>query len=463
MNDAYYIIPVLIFLPTILLILAQLVYYYLGVNHKYKDLQVASMPSLSILVPTKGEKIETVQGLLENIDNAEWDKSKIEVIIISDDTEEYFKEMQQRVKIPENLKVIFYRRGINKRGYKSGALHDGFKKSTGELILTMDVDARIYTDSIKKGYAQIMAENADAVTMNWIGYGNVESTTVNSLIISTYYTNTSIITGRDHAGMPVMPVGCGTLFKRDALNAVDSWDPEMIQDDLEIGTRLIHAGKKIKSSDANIKIEVPDTFNAFYTQQTRWAMGSMEVLSRRFRYIISSKIGIIKRLDIIAFLLQYIPLVLTFLMAIALVIISPFIHFDILFNPLFFLWIILLGLYAYVFVKIGDKFNINAKKAVSAMGRLSSYTVAISPFVLLWIFRAFKSRRIYRITPKGAGHKMPSNIYAILAFGIFFIAGSLFYLIHFYLLTGLWLLYYSMGYISTFYLVYKDTWQKNKE
>ncbi|WP_061950519.1 glycosyltransferase family 2 protein [Acidiplasma cupricumulans] len=89
-----------------------------------------------------------------------------------------------------------------------------------------------------------MAENADAVTMNWIGYGNVESTTVNSLIISTYYTNTSIITGRDHAGMPVMPVGCGTLFKRDALNAVDSWDPEMIQDDLEIGTRLIHAGKK---------------------------------------------------------------------------------------------------------------------------------------------------------------------------------------------------------------------------
>ena len=50
--------------------------------------------------------------------------------------------------------------GINKRGYKSGALHDGFKKSTGELILTMDVDARIYTDSIKKGYAQIMAENA---------------------------------------------------------------------------------------------------------------------------------------------------------------------------------------------------------------------------------------------------------------------------------------------------------------
>ncbi|WP_201779403.1 hypothetical protein [Acidiplasma cupricumulans] len=56
MNDAYYIIPVLIFLPTILLILAQLVYYYLGVNHKYKDLQVASMPSLSILVPTKGEK-----------------------------------------------------------------------------------------------------------------------------------------------------------------------------------------------------------------------------------------------------------------------------------------------------------------------------------------------------------------------------------------------------------------------
>ncbi|MEM0140333.1 MAG: glycosyltransferase family 2 protein, partial [Ferroplasma sp.] len=340
--------------------------------------------------------------------------------------------------------------------YKSGALLFGYKRSKGELVLTLDVDARLDKDSLSKAYMQLLARGADAVTMNWEGYSKNKTSLTNGVIISTHFTNRSIVQGRDGGNMEVFPIGCGTIFKKKALDSVGAWDPKMIQDDLEIGANLLNAGKKIVSSDAVVHIEVPDAFGAFYVQQTRWAMGSIEVLLRRFKAISSSKLPIVKKIDAIAFLLQYIPIILTFAMAISLIALIPFIHFDILANILFLIWAIFLGLYAYAFILTGKKLNFTYKESMIAMGRISSYTVALSPFMLLWAIRAFKSERIYKVTPKGKKNKMNCIIYMVLLFGILFLSGSIIYLLQNFIITGLWLLYYSSGYFSTFYLLIRE-------
>jgi hypothetical protein len=129
-------------------------------------------------------------------------------------------------------------------------------------------------------------------------------------------------------------------------------------------------------------------------------MGAIEVLIRRFRSISSAKLSFAKKLDSIAFLLQYIPIILTFIMGISLMVLIPFIHFDILNNILFPVWIAFLALYAYVFVLVGKKLNFTYKETLISLGRISSYTIALSPFMLLWTFRAFKSERLYMVTPK---------------------------------------------------------------
>ncbi len=455
-NPYYIIIPVIIFVPPIIILFFQLFYYYLGIKFKYNKIEIKDFPYLSILVPAKGENVDTINGLIKNVLETTWDKSKIEIIIISDDSENYFNEIKHKLITPENINVELFNRGKNRIGYKSGALLYGYKKAKGELILTLDVDARLDNDSLLKAYMQLLSRKADAVTMNWEGYTENKTSLTRGVIISTYFTNKSIVQGRDKGNMEVFPIGCGTIFKKDALESVGAWDPTMIQDDLEIGAKLLNAGKKIVSSDATVHIDVPDTFGAFYVQQTRWAMGSIEVLTRRFKVILLSKLSIVKKIDAIAFLLQYIPIILTFIMALLLIAFIPFIHFDILNNILFLIWIIFLALYAYAFLLTGRKLKFTSKEALTGLGRISSYTVALSPFMLLWAFRAFKSRRIYKVTPKGKKHNINSIIYIILLFGIIFLSGSIIYFLQNFIVTGIWLLYYSSGYFSTFYLLIKE-------
>lgn len=451
MNSFNIITQIIVFVIPSLILLYQYIFFKLGYNRiDVIDVNPKDLPLLSIIVPTKGERPELIQGLLNNLAEVDWDKSKMEVIIVSDDSPEYFEEMKEKIIPPQGLEVRMYRRE-KKLGFKSGALAYGFERSRGDLILTLDVDARVRKDSIKKAYLHMLQFNCDAVTMKWIGYShNSYSLLAKGIMVSTIIADNSILRGRDRANLKVFPVGCGTMFKKSAIEEVGPWDYSMIQDDLEIGARLINRGKRICSSDSIVFVEVPDNLLAFYIQQTRWAMGSIEVLTRRFKQIITSKANILQKIDALLFLLQYVPIALTFIAALLISIYSFLGKGDPLNSiPLFTLWAIALGIYAYNFIKVARDSGLRLIEALRSLGKVSAYTVSISPFITLSIFSAFKKSRNYIITPKGKAGKT-RIIYIILAFGLLFLFASINYLIHQEFISGLWLLYYSLAYIFTF-------------
>ena len=429
----------------------QIIFYLFGKKDIYINAVNGffSLPKLSIIVPTKGEKIEIIQGLIDNLYKAKWDKSKMEIIIVSDDDEKYFNELVKSLVIPSDLNVKIFRRE-KKLGYKSGALTYGFEKSSGDLILTLDVDARISEDSLIKAYSQMVTLGCDVITMEWHGYSsNPYSFLAKALMVFTVLTSQSILRGRDKLGLKVLPIGCGTIYKREVLEKVNAWDYTMIQDDYELGARLINKGFRICASSSPVFVEVPDNLISFYVQQSRWAMGTIEVLIRRFKFIIKSRIKFYQKIEIIIYLLQYIPIILTFLGALALTVFS-FLDFKCnLYLPLFIFWALTLSIYVYIFLSNAKKMGLNYISAVKALGRLSAYTVAISPFLLINTLKAFKKVRTYIVTPKGK--KAKSNIgYPILVFGTLFIFSSIVYLLHDNLLIFIWLLYYSVAYLYTF-------------
>ncbi|QKQ99704.1 glycosyltransferase family 2 protein [Metallosphaera tengchongensis] len=412
----------------------------------------SQLPTLSVLVPTRGEKVEVIQGLLNNLSSVQWDKDRLEVVIVSDDSPEQFLYITKNLQIPPNLNVKIVRRERNV-GYKSGALAHAFSISKGELVITLDVDARLDKDSLVKAYNHMRAFGCDAVTMNWVGYtNNKHSTLAKGLAISTSIADKSLLRGRDAIGLKIFPVGCGTMFSRRAIEEVGPWDPRMIQDDLEIGARLLSKGKRVCSSSSSVYVEVPDNLVAFYVQQTRWAMGSIEVLTRRFKEIMSKNLSVRQKIDILLFLLQYIPIALTFVAAAGLVI-TPLVigkWYDYLESPLILVWITALSLYGYNFIKQAKDLGLKTVEAFRALGKISSYTVAISPFILIGLLSGLRRTRKYVVTPKGV--KVTTWIqYPILFFGLAFISSSLIYFLHHSYITSLWLLYYSMGFLFTFF------------
>jgi|OSPMetMinimDraft_2_1075162.scaffolds.fasta_scaffold00015_39 cellulose synthase/poly-beta-1,6-N-acetylglucosamine synthase-like glycosyltransferase len=445
-------LPYLLFVPSSLEIFLQLIYYRIGISRIQYSLSVDSLPSLSILVPIKGETIEVIQGLIDNLTNLKWDRNKLEVIIISDDDETTFEKIRRSITIPSELRVILVRRQ-ERIGQKSGALLHGLRLSRGNLILTLDVDARLYPDSVLRAYSLMIDKNCDAVSMDWRGYSRNGSKLARGLMVATAIGSISVLRGRHRAGMVVFPVGSGTLFKREALQVVNGWDPSIVQEDLEIGVRLAYAGKTVCGSDIPIMVEVPDDLYSFYIQQTRWAMGSMETLIWRFKYIIFSKKSIFKKLEMIVYLLQYIPISITFISATLLVMLLPFVREDLITNPVFTLWITVTAAYAFLFVNMGRKLGMSFQEALLSLGRTSAYTVAISPYILMWTLRGLRKRRPFRVTPKGKRLETNSGILIpILTFGVIFMVASLAYMAMGMIVTGLWLFYYSAGYIYTVYI-----------
>ncbi|NON61972.1 hypothetical protein HLB03_04525 [Acidianus sp. DSM 29099] len=178
-------------------------------------------------------------------------------------------------------------------------------------------------------------------------------------------------------------------------------------------------------------------------------MGTVEVLTRRIKEIIYGKANFIQKVDMILFLMQYFPVALTFIAALVLSLYSIIARSDPLNSPiLFFIWASILGIYAVNFVQIARKNGLDFITALRSLGKVSAYTVAISPFMLVSMFNAIKKDRKYIVTPKGKVQKTTIQ-YIILIFGILFFISSLIYLFHGILLSGIWLLYYSAAYIFT--------------
>ncbi len=416
-------------------------------------IEVTHYPTLSIIVPTKGEDIETILGLISNVSHFKWDLSKIEMIIVSDDTEDFVERLRQAVRSnhpPIKINVV---RRETKLGFKSGALSYGLQRVNGELIITLDVDSRLQPDSVYTAYMKMLNAGCDVVSLKWMGYTSNNSTLAKALLVSTNLGSTTMLLGRHAAGFNVFPVGSGTLYKRECLQDVGGWDYRMIQDDLEIGTRLMSKGYRICASDSPIFVEVPNNFVSFFIQQTRWAMGTTEVLKNRFKYIMQSKLPLGKKIEILLYLSQYFPIAFTFIASLFLPIL-PLLHVqDPLNSPLIILWLIAISIYSGIYIRSAKDVNLSLFDSVRSLGKISAYTVAISPFITFNLVKGFMGKRTYIVTPKGnsssSSKKYLKVIFIVGIIGTLLIFGGVYLIITHYYLTGLWLLYYASGYIFT--------------
>ncbi|AAY80820.1 glycosyltransferase [Sulfolobus acidocaldarius] len=453
----------LLFVYPAVFIIYQIILYEISARKQINQeaLKYSNLPVLSIIVPIKNEEISVIQGLLDNLSNLIWDKKKLEIIIVSDDNEDYFTKIINTVKVPKDLTVYFYRRE-KKLGYKSGALQYGFEKATGDLILTIDVDSRLPPNALINAYEKMQSNTCDAIVFQWNGYSsNQYSTLAKGMVVSTLFASKALFEGKEKLKLKIYPVGSGTMFSREALRVVNGWDYRLVQDDLEIGTRLIYNGKNVCASGIPIYVEVPDNFYSFYVQQTRWAMGSAEVLRNRLKYIIKSKISFTQRMDLIIYLLQYTPVIVTFFISTLLSLMLPFrIGHDPLNSPALLFWLVSLGLYASLLLSLALKLGLNLKDSLMGIGRLTAFTVSISPFIVFNFFKGLlKSGNTYVITPKGTVKKTNKllRIIAIIGvFGLLYLLSSILYIYEGYYVTGIWLLYYSSAYLYTMLLYYKE-------
>ncbi|EZQ10804.1 glycosyl transferase family 2 [Candidatus Acidianus copahuensis] len=251
------------------------VYYYKSVKeilYKYQSLNRS--PKISIIVAIKNEPIDIIEELFENLSSLDYEN--YEVIVISDDDEDYFRRILLEVK---GNKIHLFRRD-ERKGRKAGALNFGISKASGEYLVFLDAEARVDRYFLSK--IAVMLKDREAIALK-LSVRNLNSPLGMAYAKTTDFSMKSMFLSRWEKGLFIFPNGSALAIKRDAMKKL-MWREGLMTEDLDLGIRCVMHGIKIDYiHDIEVSTLSPLGIFDLYEQIKRWAYGSGELLFSSLR------------------------------------------------------------------------------------------------------------------------------------------------------------------------------------
>jgi len=231
-------------------------------------------PPVTVVVPVRNGE-QTIQPLLESLQKLDYDRNKVEVIVVDGNSTDKTQEIVK--KYPVNL-VVEEKKGLNL------ARNVGIKCSNGEIIAFTDSDCIVPPNWITK-----IVENFEDPTVSCVG-GSAKA--LDSDFISQYADNSIVrlmpfFTKREELKKvkPFFrhPAGCNMAFRRKVAEEVGYFD-ENIQfgfDEVEFADRVCKAGyKMVLDPDVLVWHKHRSTLKEFLKQNFQYGKGSGLVFKR---------------------------------------------------------------------------------------------------------------------------------------------------------------------------------------
>jgi cellulose synthase/poly-beta-1,6-N-acetylglucosamine synthase-like glycosyltransferase len=231
--------------------------------------------SVTVVVPVRNREL-TIQPLLESLQKLDYDRNKVEVIVVDGNSTDKTQEIVK--KYPVKL-VVEKRKGLNL------ARNTGIKCTKGEIVAFTDSDCIVPHNWITK-----IVENFKDPQVSCVG-GSAKA--LDSDFISQYADNSIVrlmpfFTKREELEKvkPFFrhPAGCNMAFRRKVAEEVGYFD-ENIQygfDEVEFADRICRAGyKMVLDPDVVVWHKHRSTFKEFLKQNFQYGKGSGLVLKRK--------------------------------------------------------------------------------------------------------------------------------------------------------------------------------------
>jgi cellulose synthase/poly-beta-1,6-N-acetylglucosamine synthase-like glycosyltransferase len=231
--------------------------------------------SVTVVVPVRNREL-TIQPLLESLQKLDYDRNKVEVIVVDGNSTDKTREIVK--KYPVKL-VVEKRKGLNL------ARNTGIKCTKGEIVAFTDSDCIVPPNWITK-----IVENFKDPQVSCVG-GSAKA--LDSDFISQYADNSIVrlmpfFTKREELEKvkPFFrhPAGCNMAFRRKVAEEVGYFD-ENIQygfDEVEFADRICRAGyKMVLDPDVVVWHKHRSTFKEFLKQNFQYGKGSGLVLKRK--------------------------------------------------------------------------------------------------------------------------------------------------------------------------------------
>jgi 1,2-diacylglycerol 3-beta-glucosyltransferase len=266
-------------------------------------------PTVEILISAKNES-RVIEKTVRNFFKLDYSRFNVWVIddCSDDDMPNILKRLQQEY---PRLKVIT--RAPGSRPGKSAALNEALPLTKGEVIAVFDADAYVAPDFLNQVLPVLAPEGIGAVQAQKRIFESQKGFLAECQS-SEYAVDTYFQMGRDCIGGAVELRGNGELMKREALIDVGGWNNLSITDDLDLTMRLLVARWDVRFvPHAHVYEEAVPTIKGLLRQRRRWAEGSIRrYLDYIFPLNSPSRLSIVERLDILAFVSEFaVPALMT--------------------------------------------------------------------------------------------------------------------------------------------------------
>ncbi|MFF3491743.1 glycosyltransferase [Streptomyces sp. NPDC002795] len=237
-------------------------------------------PGVTVLVPAYNEE-KVIGGCVAALRDVDY--PDLEILILNDGSKDATVAAARAAATGDD-RITVHDDGTNLG--KADRLNDGFRRAGHELVLVTDADTHLHPDAVRHLVARLRRSPRYAAVA-----GSPRVTNRRGVITVMQMLETASLIGlmrRTHAlaGRVGTVAGVLGLFRRDAVLAVNGYDPRMATEDIELTWRLLQAGHLTGfEPNALVGMEVPQSVRSIWAQRTRWSRGQGEVLRTHLRWV----------------------------------------------------------------------------------------------------------------------------------------------------------------------------------
>jgi cellulose synthase/poly-beta-1,6-N-acetylglucosamine synthase-like glycosyltransferase len=264
---------------------------YLGQRRNQKEapkfnlLDPREIPYVTVQLPIYNEQY-VIDRLLENIAQLEYPKSKLEIQVLDDSTDDSLDQTAEKIRALQQTGLdIHHIHRTNREGFKAGALKEGLKVAKGEFIAIFDADFLPDPEWLKKTVPYFKDAEIGVVQTRW-GHINRDYsilTRIQAFALDAHFTLEQV--GRNAKGHFINFNGTAGIWRKECILDAGNWEGDTLTEDLDLSYRAQLKNWKFKYlEDVETPAELPVVISAARSQQFRWNKGGAE----NFRKTVSS-------------------------------------------------------------------------------------------------------------------------------------------------------------------------------
>jgi len=373
-------------LINIILAMGGYIFYFKNFDKEIKEID--EYPMISILVPAHNEA-KVIGRTVESLLLLNYPKSKMELIVINDNSSDNSKEILENIKDRYNNYnfTIINTDSLTGGKGKSNALNIGYTISKGDFIAVYDADNTPDKNALRYLVQTIVMNDELGAVIGKFRTRNKNKNLLTKFInIETLSFQWMSQAGRWQLFNLCTIPGTNFILRRSIIEEIGGWDSKAIAEDTEISFRIYKLGYKIKLVPQSITWEQePETVKVWIKQRTRWAKGNIYVLMKYIKNIFKQGRNKIV-FDIAYFFSVYFLFLTSVIISDILFVlsISKLVEISIPIN-FFLIWIL-----SYLLFIIEVSISLTIEKGEATMENIFIVAIMYFKYSQLWLFVAIK-------------------------------------------------------------------------